>query len=244
MNQVLVTVIIIFGLNVFIGYHKGLMQIILSLVSTVAGIVLAFALTPMISDLTIEYTPIDDMVAIAIDRLGETEPIEEEVESLWPTAEEEVEEIPVDLPLQDQIVLIEGADMPEFLKETLLTNNNKEIYDQLGVENFGDYVVRYMVEWAIRCLVFVLLFVIISGLLRALVSYMDIISKLPVIRGLNKWGGAILGSGFSLIIIWIGFLLIALLYSTTFGSLCLEMIESNALLRLLYDTNVFMNMLL
>ncbi len=243
MNQVLIAVVLILGLSIFIGYHKGMVRILLSLVSTTVALVLAFMLTPTVSGLVVDYTPIDDMVAVAIDRLGETEAIEEP-ESLWPSTEEVMEVIPEELPLQEQIVLIESAEMPEFLKEALLTNNNKEIYEQLGVEYFGDYVVRYMVEWAIRCLMFVVLFLIIAGLLRALVSYMDIISKLPVIRGINKWGGALIGTVFGVITVWIGYLVIALLYSTAFGMACLEMIEGNIFLELLYNTNVFMKMLL
>ena len=49
-----------------------------------------------------------------------------------------------DRPKDAQIKLVEEAKIPEFMKDSILENNNSEIYKELGVTTFPEYVAAYV----------------------------------------------------------------------------------------------------
>ena len=70
---------------------------------------------------------------------------------------------------------------------------------------------------------------------------MGTIEKIPVIRGLNRLGGGLLGIGTGLIIVWVLFIVITLLYDTQIGKACLDSIMEDKFLTNLYNSNILMN---
>ena len=75
---------------------------------------------------------------------------------------------------------------------------------------------------------------------RILMGVIGIIGKIPVIGGVNKLAGAVVGAGIALIIVWILFILVTLLYNTTVGKACMTDIAASQILTKLYDGNVLM----
>ena len=53
----------------------------------------------------------------------------------------------------------------------------------------------------------------------------------------NHIAGGALGLLLALVIVWIGFLIMTLAYTTEAGSACFEMVEKSSILRFLYETN-------
>ena len=47
---------------------------------------------------------------------------------------------------EQQISAIENANIPQLFRDLLLENNNAEIYKNLGVSTFGEYVGAYMAK--------------------------------------------------------------------------------------------------
>ena len=72
----------------------------------------------------------------------------------------------------------------------------------------------------------------------------NIIGELPVLGIVNHLGGGALGLVLALVIVWLGFLVMTLAYTTQVGSACFEMMEKSSILRFLYDTNPFLIRLL
>jgi len=72
---------------------------------------------------------------------------------------------------------------------------------------------------------------------KALMVAVHIIGELPVLGTVNHLAGGALGLVLGLIIVWVGFLILALVYSTDFGKVCFEMIEDSSILTFLYEHN-------
>ena len=100
----------------------------------------------------------------------------------------------VEIPRDAQIAAIEGADIPGVFKALLLNNNNSEMYDELGVDNFIQYISAYAARLIINILSFILTFVIITVVMRAIIFALDIVANLPVLGFFNRLGGALLGA--------------------------------------------------
>lgn len=221
MNVLLIVVGIIFLLGFIIGYKRGFIKIVASLVITVATILLVMMISPTVSKLLLKYTPIESMVEKHCTKVL-TDKLEEE------------------LTRDEEIALIEGAEMPEFIRDLLLDNNNTEVKETLGVSTFQEYATKYLAKLFADILAFLLTFIVITILARILMYVFDILSKLPVIGGLNRALGGVTGLAFALIIVWVGFVVITLLYQTEFAITCFKYIEQNATLKWLYDNNLLM----
>ena len=71
------------------------------------------------------------------------------------------------------------------------------------------------------------------------VAILNVLTKLPVINGINKIAGAAVGGIKCIIFIWIAFLVLTLLCNTTLGQQGMALIQQDAFLNFLYSQNVF-----
>lgn len=147
-------------------------------------------------------------------------------------------EIPRDL----QISAIEGADLPDLFKSLLTENNNSEMYTRLGATTFAEYVGDFLAKLILNILAFLGTFILITIIIRAIVFALDIVSNLPVLGVLNRLAGGVIGLSGALIIVWTAFVVITLLYVTSFGKELYTMIETDNFLSILYQYNPIMSL--
>lgn len=147
-----------------------------------------------------------------------------------------------DVPRDIQVAAIEEADIPAVFKDLLTTNNNKEIYKKLGVETFAQYVGEFLAKLIINIVAFLCTFILVTIVIRAVVFALDIVSELPVLGAVNRLAGGAIGIIGALVIIWTLFIIITLLFTTDIGRQMFDMINSNSLLKMIYDYNPLMKL--
>lgn len=145
-----------------------------------------------------------------------------------------------EIPRDMQIQAIEGADLPEIFKSLLTENNNSEMYSRLGAETFAEYVGDFLAKLILNILAFLCTFILVTIVVRAVIFALDIVSNLPVLGILNRIAGGIIGLGGALIIVWTAFIVITLLYVTSFGKEMYELIDTDLFLKTLYQYNPIM----
>ena len=251
MNWLLIGVGVIFLIGMVIGYVRGFVKIIVSFGVTVATVILVITVTPQVADALKKYTPIDDMiqkkmVSMMTPDIGDidfsgTELEGVDIESSGITMEEIKEKLgDIEIPRQKQVEMLEAADIPALFKNGLLENNNSEAYKVLKVKSFPEYVGAYLSDIIIKMVAFLLTFIIITILVRAVIFALDIITALPVIKGLNRFAGILVGMLIALIVVWIGLFVITLIYNTQIGQECFKWIGESDLLTFLYDKNIIL----
>lgn len=134
--------------------------------------------------------------------------------------------------------VIENLKLPDQLKQSLIENNNGEVYRTLGVELFRDYIGSYLTNLIVQIAVFLLLFLVIFILLHILVAALDLVARLPILSGMNKIAGAILGGLEGLFFVWIVCLIFTALSGTGWGILIMKQIEASPWLSFLYHNNL------
>ena len=97
-----------------------------------------------------------------------------------------------------------------------------------------------LTEMIISAIAFFGVFVVISIVLIIIVSLLDIISKLPGINMINKWGGLLVGACKGILIVWILFILITAFASTELGGKLFTEINSNPVTSYVYNHNYLM----
>ncbi|NLK27810.1 MAG: hypothetical protein GX306_05650 [Clostridiales bacterium] len=217
MNWLLIVVIAILIINALIGRKIGLIKIIFSLCSVILTLVLTVWISPTVNNFLKENDKFYSMVI-------------ENVEKFLPIDEKETKK-------NEQISYIEKMSVPKSIKETLIENNNKDIYKALAVKTFREYIVNYMASIVINAIAFILTFLIILIILWVISIALDIISKLPILNQINKTAGLLAGLVQGLIFVWVFFLIITVMGGTEFGREALNMIDENDILSFIYNNN-------
>lgn len=134
--------------------------------------------------------------------------------------------------------MIENMELPENLKTLLIENNNTEVYELLNVSGFHDYVGAYLANMIINAMSYLIAFLVVFTLLRVVLMALDVVTMLPLLHGINKLAGIVLGLMEGVVFVWIAFLLVTVLCNGSLGQRFFELIRENQFLLFLYNQNV------
>lgn len=221
MNWLFWVIIAFIAYHVIDGLRRGFIRKAVSAVSLIVTLVLVTYLTPQITNFIQEKTSIQDNLQKKCSEIFLNNEYDEDVKT-------------------DQVLMIENMDLPENIKEMLLENNNTESYDVLKVTGFHDYVGAYIAKLIINALAFLLSFVIVWTAIRAVLLALDVVTKLPILHGINKLAGGGLGLVYGVVLVWIAFLLVTILCNGELGRKFFGLISENQFLLFLYNQNIIM----
>ncbi len=143
-----------------------------------------------------------------------------------------------DVEKSDEWLAIERLPIPEQLKTKLADNNKEEVYEQMGVHMFEDYIGGFLADTVLKAAVYIGLFVVVFVLLHVVMTWLDIIAKLPILSGINKLSGSVLGGAEALVFIWIFCIVLTALSGTDLGKSALSQINASPWLSWIYDHNI------
>ena len=203
------------------GHYRGLLRQCVSVGALLLTFLLVRVATPYVTEYLSENSWIKDRAAgVIMDAVGWNEPSPEE--STVPSI---------------QRIVIEELKLPQSVKDSLLENNNHEYYDLLGVSQFGEYVSSYLANELINTVVSATVFVVCYFLIQVTVRWLDLLSRLPIIHGLNHIAGAVLGLAQGLLILWVAALLLSIFSATPTGQILKEEVYTSRWLTILYENN-------
>lgn len=205
--------LIVLAIFVIQGFRRGMVRTAVSMVFFVIVIVVTSWLNPYVGDFIREKTDWQEEI-----QQGCKEIFFEEIEEQ------------VDISVTSQVEFIDELPLPESMKEKLVENNNAEIYRQLAVENFADYLSGYVAYGIINGIAFVISFVLTIIIVNLILYAVDILTELPVVGTLNRIGGMLIGLIQGILWIWVAFLVITLLCNTGVGAYLMELIKSDPVL--------------
>ena len=221
MNWLFWVVVVFLGYHVIDGLRRGFIRKAVSAVSLVITLVLVTYLTPQITTFIQDHTSIHEKLSEKCSEILLNSNYNESLKT-------------------DQVLIIEDLELPENIKEMLLENNNTESYDLLQVSGFHEYIGAYVANLIINALAYLLSFILIWTALQLLLMALDVVTKLPILRGLNQLAGGALGIVYGVALVWIAFLLVTVLCNGNFGRTFFELIKENPFLLFLYNQNVIM----
>lgn len=158
------------------GYKKGLLRMAVYFAGMIFIVISAKRLTPVMYDCLSNYTSI------------QTEIKEKIADSLI-----EKNSLRDNSITENQNETIKSYDLPEKVKTDLIVNNTKEMYSKLLVTLFEDYVAVHLANMVVKLMAFFIVAIVLWVAFRIVLLCTNIISKIPIIRGINKIAGAMLG---------------------------------------------------
>lgn len=212
---------------VLYGHHRGLIRLAVSMLALIVSLSAVHFLLPVATEFVKENTAVQETISENMKKWTG-------LVSNGGYSDENLK-----LPAVQRSI-IENSDLPQSIKDTLIENNNSEVYEMLGVQAFTEYIGKYLANKILNSIVFILLFLAIYILIRIIMKWLDIIARLPILSGINKLAGAVLGGAEGLVFLWIAFLAITALSYTSWGTLMMRQIETSKWLSYLYGHN-FLN---
>lgn len=204
------------------GFRKGFVKEIVSVFFMLISFLLVWAVNPYVNTFVKEYTPVYDTIqdkcqTLVSEQIGNKKTLDKE----------------------EQNQVMENMELPDLLKNALVENNTAETYRYLAVSTFTEYISDSLAVMAVNGISFLISFVLSATVIKLLGFILNVLTKLPVINGINKIAGAAVGGIKCIIFIWIAFLVLTLLCNTTLGQQGMALIQQDAFLNFLYSQNVF-----
>lgn len=218
MNWLFIAVLIFMVVMIVSGYRKGFVKIAYSLLSLILALVLVSVFAPYVQEALIERTPIYDKM---VEKCSGQ--IQAAVESQQTGESQTVQGI-----LDSSGIRLPGA-LEKVLDRVAIDDETKEnVYMKAG---------SVMAKWLVYVFGFVIAFIVIMLCLRFVGNLLDLVTKLPILRGTNKLLGGAAGFLQGILFLWIGGLVLSLICTTTVGRYLIAMVYESEWLRMIYDHN-------
>ena len=217
-----IAVLVLIAAACIMGFRKGFVKEIVSVFFMLISFLLVWAVNPYVNTFVKEYTPVYDTIqdkcqTLVSEQIGNKKTLDKE----------------------EQNQVMENMELPDLLKNALVENNTAETYRYLAVSTFTEYISDSLAVMAVNGISFLISFVLSAAVIKLLGFILNVLTKLPVINGINKIAGAAVGGIKCIIFIWIAFLVLTLLCNTTLGQQGMALIQQDAFLNFLYSQNVF-----
>lgn len=223
MNTVSIIIGIVFLMCVISGLWQGLFRVLVSVAGLIVSIVIAVYVAPYVSSSLEKNTRLDENMAHYIsEKMQFSEAGEETSKGI-------------------QVAIIEELPLPETMKDNILNNNNAEMYDVLDATGVYDYIAKSIAMVILNAVVFLSLVLICRIFFFFLGRAAKGLSKLPILRSIDKLGGGVLGALKGLILIWIFFLILSVTSTMEWSQTLIAQINETRVLQLLYDNNALVD---
>ena len=228
--------VILLVLGLIIGYARGLVEMLLVTVVTVAAILLTQFTFPYASTFLKEHTHVYENLQESIE-----ERIEDEARSIVPGGSAKERKDSMDgLSGKGQSDFINKMNYPLALRSLLEKNNQKSVYDQLGVDSFSEYVSGYLATLLVRVIGYLVLFFVFFLILFLVMIKVEQMMHLPGLNIINRLLGSALGAVIALVFIWAAYLIITAASNTEGGAKLLDDILANPVTQFIYDNNLLL----
>lgn len=220
MNSLLIAVLIILIGAALVGYWRGLVRIAFSLIASVLVIVLVTWITPYVTDFLKENTTIYENL------------VENCAQKVQTSAEHTIQESG-----KNEKNELPNIGLPEVWVKQMMEKAGDTV--EQAVEESGIYrqVGAYIADWILKGIAFFAAFILISLLLRLVVGLLDIVTKLPLVKGVNRLLGGVAGFLLGMVFVWLLLFLVAIACTSEWGQTMLTYISDSPFLTWLYQNN-------
>ncbi len=218
MNWLLIATIGVVALCGIIGWFRGFIKTMFSLVATLLALVLAAFLCGPVSKVALAQDSIVNRVKTSVSDTLKLDSLEGKTS----ISDEEIDKIKA----------------PDIVKKQLKSYNDKSGFELFDAKDAKDYVSGVVANIIIRAAVFVVLFIVLVVLIHVIGAALNLLSKLPGLNLANKAAGMAIGLVLGAAFVLVLFALVTVFSNTEIGQSALKLIEDNGVLKYIYEHNI------
>lgn len=202
------------------GYKSGLLKLSITILALLSSIIVLNVMNPYLRNQLQENTKINQFVLTTIyQKIGLADMHEDSSSK------------------EGRNTAIDKLNVPTKVKDILKKDDDRAVYEELGVYTFSDYIASYVTQMTVNAMSFMGSFILVWLVLGILFKGNKLLSKIPVLGGMNQIFGAIAGLAIGLTIYWIVCIFIIAFSTTKLGSSLSTLVESSPFLVFLSRIN-------
>ena len=136
-----------------------------------------------------------------------------------------------------------GIQLPEMLENYVFGDGVESAQGVLSDTGVYQQAGEHMADMIVGILAFLIALILAVIIVWIIGKATDIINKIPVIKGINRFLGIFAGALQGLIVIWLLFMIVALISGTSIGKLLISCINENQFLYILYEHNIILEII-
>ena len=213
----LLIIVIVLGLiagTTLVGYHKGLLRMLVGAASLIIGFVFVYFFSGPVTDFVREHTSLYESVSHSV-----YEKVKSRAEADFAQTRQEQEESAAET----------------FLPGVIVSAYNKKVTSEVTADEYQRGLAGYVAGISVRICGFLLTLIAALIVLRIIAKLTGIVSKIPIVGGINRLLGAALGLAKGLVVVALLFIFITMFSNLTFSQTILSAIKESGTLSFLYD---------
>lgn len=221
-NIYFIVVLVILAAFTAWGYWRGFIRVAFSLAAVLIMTVLVSWLAPYMNQFLQEHTPLQERITekcVATIQEMSQDTIQSEAEERLDGANSQG----ISLPGQwsEQLAQMAAGAMDDALA-------GSGIYQQVGA---------YLADLILRGISFGLTFLLVGLILKIIIRLLDVVARLPVLKGINRFFGAAAGLVEGLLVVWVLLFVVTLACTSSWGQQAMAGIRQSEFLSFLYHYN-------
>lgn len=236
MNLMLLIVLAIFSFYIYMGSKHGFVKTVFYFVSSIVLLIVSFAVSPIISHKAMNNPAVVRFVEDKIDKAYDVYKEHEAKKEKQDGEKSEGKEKKEGKEGKDKKVKIEL----ENKKKTQKSLKSRGFFAEDVSKKLGK---MYLTPLIIRTTAFLFVYVIAGLILLIMEKTLCLVAKLPVLKSINRLGGAGIGALRGLITVWLLFMVMTILSDKELAAAGIRQIGENEVLRLLYDNNMIVKII-
>lgn len=199
MNIIDIIILVILGVSMIYGVYRGFVHTLLSVACCLLSVLIAFAFGPRLSAIVSNSKGVSSTLATytdAVARVGDYDLAAANVSQL-----------------SDSLVnqVLENVSLPQSIQNILRSNLSNQAFAGTGLSTVNDYVSNTVVAVAINILCFLACFALSYVVLSLLLSLIQHVFRLPLLRQLDWLAGGAFGLMRGALLLYALFLVVPLL---------------------------------
>lgn len=227
MNVIDIVILVILAASVILGLYKGFLHTILSVGCCLLSILIAFSFGPRLADIVSGNQSISSSLATftdAVARVGDYDLASTDVSQM-----------------DDSLIsrVLDSVNLPDSIENVLRGNLETRNYQNAGLSTVNDYVSNTVVAVALDILCFIAAFALSYLVLSLVVSLIQHVFKLPLLKQLDWLAGGAFGLIRGAVVLYVIFLAIPILSTVIPLDAFNDLIEKSTLAGIFQSDGLF-----
>ncbi len=149
-----------------------------------------------------------------------------------------------DMTMSAQNDIISGMDVPEFIKQALVNNNNSVVYSIFDAQTLKEYIAGFLANILVSIAVVIILYFVGLIIGRIILRILDTANDMPVIGLFSRAGGFVVGAAKGVCIVWIAGIIITFFCCKPWAQDFIAMLEKSFAAGWFYRNNILLYVVL
>lgn len=238
MNWLLILVALVLALNILNGYRRGFLRMVYSMVSWIVIFVFVTWAAPYVNTFLTENTPLyESIVSYCENAVREKTETQLAGETEGEEAAENGAESQDAPEGQTQELADLGVKLPDSVLNSFLEKTTDAAGEALAASGIYERIAAEMAAFILNGIAFLITLAAAIVLSHFISRMLGIVSRIPIIRGVNRYLGTAAGALYGFLLVWIAFYVIALGSASSVGAALVSYIYDSPFLTYLYENN-------